>query len=245
MNNTVMLCSLAIIATVFCSTSAFSFQFANPFVGDDTRAFVSRASGITSAASTAATQLQMGLLENLGLFLNKREGDFVKLESSLDTFGPGPVILLYGCPSGVTDDELKDMIKDGAPEASKASSVGVICRRIDSGDDSLLDMSVGEALENIVQGKTAADAANTSEEPQIQPPCPVIYFSGISNEEMMATYRIISSEIYEETGGTANAACAKAVPPAMEKSLRQVIEEITGDHLDAITPDDELRDYGP
>lgn len=245
MNNTIMLCRLAIIATVFCSTSAFSFQFATPFVGVGTRAFVSRVSGITSTTSITTTQLQMGLLENLGSFLNKREGDFVKLESSLDTFGPGPVILLYGCPSGVTDDELKDMIEDGAPEASKASSDGVICRRIDSSDKSLLDMGVGEALENIVQSKAAAAAAaNTSEEPEIQPPCPVIYFSGISNEEMMATYRIISSEIYEETGGTANAACAKAVPPAMEKSLRQVIEEITGDHLDAITPDDELRDYG-
>lgn len=196
---------------------------------------------ITSATGT--TKLPMGLLDNLGSFLNKREGDFVKLESSVDTFGPGPVILLYGCPRGVTDDELKDMIEDGAPKASKSSSDGVICRRIDASDASLLNMSVGTALEKIAGGEVAATATPLDEESP-QPPCPVIYFSGISNDEMMATYRIISSEMYEETGGAANAACAKAVPPAMEKPLRQVIEEITGDHLDAITPDEEFRDYG-
>jgi hypothetical protein len=30
----------------------------------------------------------------------------------------------------------------------------------------------------------------------------------------------------------------------MDKPLRQVIEEITGDHLDAISPDDGLDDFG-
>mgnify|MGYP000742228158 CR=1 FL=1 len=66
----------------------------------------------------------MGLLDR---FLGKRDGDFVQLESSLDTFGPGPAILLHGCPAGVTDDELKDMIEDGAPEATKAGhSVAVM-----------------------------------------------------------------------------------------------------------------------
>ena len=195
----------------------------------------------------SSTQLQMGLLDR---FLGKREGDFVKLESSLDTFGPGPAILLYGCPAGVTDEELKDMIEDGAPEAAGAKG-GVICRRIDATSTSLLDMTVKEALEQVV--KEGNKRKSTSESgivggieipSQQQPPCPVIYFSGISNAEMMATYRIISSEIYEETGGAANAACAKAVPPAMDKPLRQVIEEITGDHLDAISPDDGLEEFG-
>ena len=191
----------------------------------------------------------MGLLDR---FLGKREGDFVKLESSLDTFGPGPAILLYGCPGGVTDEELKDMVEDGAPDATtKAAAGGVICRRIDATSTSLLDMTVKEALEQVV--KEGNKRMSTSESgivggieipSQQQPPCPVIYFSGISNAEMMATYRIISSEIYEETGGAANAACAKAVPPAMDKPLRQVIEEITGDHLDAISPDDGLEEFG-
>ena len=196
----------------------------------------------------SSTQLQMGLLDR---FLGKREGDFVKLESSLDTFGPGPAILLYGCPAGVTDEELKDMIEDGAPEAAGAKG-GVICRRIDATSTSLLDMTVKEALEQVVKEENRSEGGISEsgivggvEIPsEQQPPCPVIYFSGISNAEMMATYRIISSEIYEETGGAANAACAKAVPPAMDKPLRQVIEEITGDHLDAISPDDGLEEFG-
>ena len=243
------LCRLLIIVAVSCSTSAY--RFATPECSRPS-AFVSRISSTSTTAATTSsrTQLRMGLLENLGSFLNKREGDFVRLESSLDTYGPGPMVLLYGCPSGVTDDELKDMIEDGAPYASKSSPNGVLCRRIDSSDASLLDMGVGEALKKIVRDEEAVVSTDADQkksyfqERDLQPPCPVIYFSGISNEEMMATYRIISTEIYEETGGTANAACAKAVPPAMEKPLRQVIEEITGDHLDAITPDDELSDYG-
>ena len=200
----------------------------------------------------SSTQLQMlGLLDR---FLGKREGDFVKLESSLDTFGPGPAILLYGCPAGVTDDELRDMIEDGAPDATTKAAGGVICRRlgVDATSTSLLDMTVKEALEQVVKegnesegGISESGIVGGVENPcEQQAPCPVIYFSGISNAEMMATYRIISSEIYEETGGAANAACAKAVPPAMDKLLRQVIEEITGDHLDAISPDDGLDEFG-
>jgi hypothetical protein len=113
-------------------------------------------------------------------------------------------------------------------------------------------MTVKEALEQVVKEGNRSDGSSSEsgvvggvEIPsQQQSPCPVIYFSGISNAEMMATYRIISGEIYEETGGAANAACAKAVPPAMDKPLRQVIEEITGDHLDAISPDDGLEEFG-
>ena len=191
----------------------------------------------------------MGLLDR---FLGKREGDFVKLESSLDTFGPGPAILLYGCPAGVTDEELKDMVEDGAPEATTKAAGGVICRRIDATSTSLLDMTVKEALEQVVKEGNKSErgildlgvVGGVEIPSQQQPPCPVIYFSGISNAEMMATYRIISGEIYEETGGVANAACAKAVPPAVDKQLRQVIEEITGDHLDAISPDDGLEEFG-
>ena len=65
---------------------------------------------------------------------------------------------------------------------------------------------------------------------------PKLYFSGISNSEMMKTqYNIIAKEIQEETGGTANAACAKVVEPAFGKSFRQLVEEISGDHADAMT----------
>jgi hypothetical protein len=63
---------------------------------------------------------------------------------------------------------------------------------------------------------------------------PVLYFSGFRNQEMMNVYNILGKEIYEETGGQSNAACAKAVPNAMQKPLRQVFDEICGDHSNAI-----------
>merc|ERR1719478_1969508 len=93
----------------------------------------------------------MGLLDSLGSFLNKRDGDFVKLEESLDTFGPGPLILIYGCPDGVTDEELVDMISDGAPKASNASPAGVLCRRFDANSIDILDLTVEQALGKVVQ----------------------------------------------------------------------------------------------
>jgi hypothetical protein len=66
------------------------------------------------------------------------------------------------------------------------------------------------------------------EEDEGHSPTAILFFSGFRNDEMMATYRIMASEIYQESGGWV--ACAKAVPNAMHKSLRQVLEEISGDH---------------
>jgi hypothetical protein len=65
-------------------------------------------------------------------------------------------------------------------------------------------------------------------------PTPVLYFSGVTNTEMMDTYKIIANEIYAETNSRHWPACAKAVPAAMKKPLRQVIGEISGDHADAM-----------
>ncbi|KAL3767076.1 hypothetical protein ACHAW5_005636 [Stephanodiscus triporus] len=65
-------------------------------------------------------------------------------------------------------------------------------------------------------------------------PCPVIYFSGVTNAEMMDTYKILANKIYSETNGAQWPACAKAVPGAIGKSLEQVITEISGDHADAM-----------
>ena len=62
----------------------------------------------------------------------------------------------------------------------------------------------------------------------------VLFFSGFTNPEMMAVYQIMADEIYQETGGRNNVACAKAVPNAMHKPLGQVLEEICGDHQQAI-----------
>jgi hypothetical protein len=55
---------------------------------------------------------------------------------------------------------------------------------------------------------------------------------------MMETYSIIGKEIYEETGGSLIPACAKAVENAMGKPLRQVLDEISGDHEDVMSPNE-------
>jgi hypothetical protein len=51
---------------------------------------------------------------------------------------------------------------------------------------------------------------------------------------MMQAYNIIAREMYEESGGTANAVCVKVVEPAMGKLFRQLLEEVSGGHQDAM-----------
>mmetsp|Transcript_22020 Transcript_22020/g.32703 ORF Transcript_22020/g.32703 Transcript_22020/m.32703 type:complete len:276 (-) Transcript_22020:234-1061(-) len=193
-------------------------------------------------------QLSMGLFD----FLKNRSNDFVKLDSSKEEYGPGPLLLLYNVPSGIEDAEFRDMVEDGAPRATASSAGGVVVRRLMKGDkkeSSLLDASLSEALEDIAkQGKEVEGGEAKSlgiidqfgtipspgEEVSASSGSPVLFFSGFSNSEMMDTYRIIASEIYEESGRTLSAACAKAVPNAMNKPLIQVLEEISGDHADAM-----------
>ena len=62
----------------------------------------------------------------------------------------------------------------------------------------------------------------------------MLYFSGVTNQEMMETYNIMANEVYQETQGVHWPACAKVVEPALNKSLRQVLTEISGDHADAM-----------
>lgn len=188
-------------------------------------------------------------------FMGSREGDFIPLEKSDgDTFGPGPLILMYAVPNSMEDDELMDMAEDGMPQRK-----GVTIQRIEGMDENgegggdLLDLSVGNALEKAIDSKSAATASSASADnsiSKIRPivvsyategattttatPCPVLYFSGVSNAEMMDTYNIMANEIYEETNGVHWPACAKVVPPAMDKSMRRVLLEISGDHADAM-----------
>lgn len=161
-------------------------------------------------------------------------------------------------PDSMETEELLDMVEDGMPQRQRGD---VIIRRIDgAGEDSLLDLTVEEALDRamegdyFISGESASDgdddigAALTlaNSKPSINPvtvatqqtqengPCPVLYFSGVTNSEMMETYQIIANEIYEETNGVHWPACAKVVPPAMKKSMRRVLEEISGDHAEAM-----------
>jgi hypothetical protein len=168
----------------------------------------------------------MGLFD----FLRNRENDFIKLEASDEVFGPGPILILYNCPEGIHDKEVRDMIEDGAPIAHQAS-----CRihRIQYTTQPELDMSVRDATEQIASGIFTKRSPPANAKP-MESNIPVLMFSGFRKEEMMAVYNILGKEIYEETGGEANPACAMVVPNAMNKTLRQVFEEISGDHSDAI-----------
>lgn len=211
--------------------------------------FCAKTNTITSRCnSIAKTRLLMGI----GDFFKPRQGDFVKLESTESAFGPGPVILFFNVPDGISDEELTDMIEDGAPLASKTDG-GVKYQRYTSKDLSgnLADGTVSEILELALSknlddgtGRQASleeeylvtltennNDTNDKHEDDFDYSIPIIYFSGVANTEMMQTYNIIAREIFDETGGLA--ACAKAVKPAMSKSFRQLLTEISGDHSDA------------
>ena len=192
-------------------------------------------------------------------FLDSRDGDFIPLEQDSEDddtafiFGQpsGPLILMYAVPDSIDDEELQEMIQDGMPQRDVN---GVVIRRIlgmdvnGLGGDALLDASVGEALVMVMGDKIMSSSDDKaiaksnndgkfvfgSQEEKLVGPCPVLYFSGVSNAEMMDTYRIIANEIYQETNGIHWPACAKVVQPAMEKSLRQVLLEISRDHADAM-----------
>ena len=200
----------------------------------------SRYAAAAKTKTSKSSSLQMGLLDYIQEnFLSSRSNDFIPLQESDDeTYGPGPLIILYAIPSSMDDEELLDMIEDGMPQRKRDK---VVLQRIsgmdaNDDDDGLLDLTVEEALDKIMvmqsdaktYAKPTVGASTSSNE------CPVLYFSGVTNTEMMDTYKIIANEIYEETGGVHWPACAKVVQPAMEKSMRRVLTEISGDHEDAM-----------
>lgn len=252
-----------------------TLSHAEAFISNDPMAVAYRGGLATSFTPTSysltstATTLRMGLIDSvLSRFGNKEEDDFVKLEDMNEQFfGPGPAILLYNIPNTIVDDEVMDMLSDGAP---KATQKGISLARIivistntntnakktftlndddsDSNSDhdrnyneDLMDISLKDALEKV---SLRPSSYSTSNDPpptttaastgQQQEGCPVVIFSGFSNTEMMASYNILGEEIYKETAGGMNLACATAVPNAMEKPLRQVITEISGDHQGAM-----------
>ena len=147
------------------------------------------------------------------------------------------------------------MVGDGMPLRNVVDGLTtgdgeVMIRRVegmdeDGLDNELLDFSVQDALNRVATTPTSSATSTTTTQlspsptsivtsPSSTGPCPVLYFSGVSNKEMMDTYNIIANEIYAETNGVHWPACAKVVRPALDKSLRQVLEEISGDHADAM-----------
>ena len=97
-----------------------------------------------------------------------------------------------------------------------------------------LEKAMSDATMSIGRSSSAPTKPPVVTSPDQDGPCPVLYFSGVTNAEMMDTYRIVADEVYRETNGSRWPACAKVVPPAMGKSMRQVLEEISGDHADAM-----------
>mmetsp|Transcript_806 Transcript_806/g.2579 ORF Transcript_806/g.2579 Transcript_806/m.2579 type:complete len:114 (+) Transcript_806:2-343(+) len=61
---------------------------------------------------------------------------------------------------------------------------------------------------------------------------PVILCSGLEDDEVRAVARTLIPLAWEEHG--VRCAIAKAVPPAMQKPLRQLLGELGGDHEDAL-----------
>jgi len=218
---------------------------------DQIHAFHTPSSSISSQSTSNHRQQQT--IQKMGIFdfLQSKKEDFIKLDrSSKDIIGPGPLILLYNVPNGIDNDELSMMIQDGAPiTCSKGKGVGF--KRIYPDDlqlDGYLnDQSVLQVLESLLSSAaytTDSDTTNTNTNTGVvdELKAPILYFSGISNSEMMSTYKIIGKEIYEESGGTMNAACAKVVQPAYTKRFVQLIDEISGDHKDAWSTDSDTGD---
>lgn len=180
----------------------------------------------------------MGWMDNfVPDFLKQRDGDFVKLDENDCAFGPGPLLIMYDAPDTIDDEEICDMMHDEAPDVGQCQIFRITSSSSYS-SYSLLDLSLRDALEQISSGRsnldvTAISNSEANESPQ-ESLIPVLFFSGFRNSDMMAIYNILGKEIYQETAGQSTPACAKAVPNAMMKPLRQVLSEITGDHQDAI-----------
>jgi hypothetical protein len=199
-------------------------------------------------------------------FLQKREGDFVRLEKeSTKAYGPGPMIVLYNVPSTIADDEFRDMIADcttpdsakrcvlhridhyctgptdSREESASSSTTSSLHSSTTAADKrvSLLALSVEEALQKILKDPSLPPTMaekNAEESTTALSKNGVLFFSGFSNHDMLAVYKIMADEIYQESGGRNNVACAKAVPNAMQKPLGQVLDEICGDHQQAVLP---------
>jgi hypothetical protein len=218
----------------------------------------------TAFVTSTTTALQMGWMDALVPdFLKQRSGDFEKLDNqSREAFGPGPLLVLYNVPETMDNEEIRDMLDDAAPQIAARCTLYRIPSG--SGDDSamssLLDLPLEQAVDEMIRTGTKARAPSLSlvASPKVSiskrkdAACPsgivpVLYFSGFTNADMMAVYNVVAPEIWAELASNSSsldddsvgqfpAACAKLVPPALSKSLGQVLSEITGDHQDAWSP---------
>lgn len=217
---------LAILYLVAIQPCYHSFQFGSVSI----RTF---AIPLTDYRPRSSLKLA-GFFDSVSSFLRSRDGDFMKLDRDGEVYGPGPLLVLFNMPLGISDDEIMDMISDGAPTAS---SRGCQLCRVFIGDEEFLDRPLSECLEIKIQARwqqqQKVQTVSIGEMKSSQNP--VLLFSGFRNDEMLSTFQILSQEIFVETNGQLNPACAKVVPNAMNKALRQIFDEILGDHQDALS----------
>uniref|UniRef100_A0A7S2H346 Uncharacterized protein n=1 Tax=Octactis speculum TaxID=3111310 RepID=A0A7S2H346_9STRA len=165
-------------------------------------------------------------------FLNSRAGQFIKVGSQddLDTFGP-PAILLHSFPLPLA--EAQDIVADALDiEVEDIRDGGLAVAH-------LAPAAYGQKLSSVL----AATEVSTStvppsatgyfqDAPGSSGSSPIVYFSGMPNEDVRAASRALVGQLYDRTG--ARGGIAKAVPPAMSKLVGDLLEEIEGDHEEAL-----------
>jgi hypothetical protein len=100
------------------------------------------------SVSVSSTALRMGLFDSIASRFRTNnnnnngdddEKDFVRLDEMNEQFlGPGPVVLLYQVSDAIDDDEVRDMLADGAPTATQK---GISMARIASLQDTTPSLS--------------------------------------------------------------------------------------------------------
>ncbi len=83
------------------------------------------------------------------------------------------------------------------------------------------------------QGLASVATIGDGNMPSVEWDTPVVLFSGLSNNDIRVLARVLVGSLFASRGR--KAAVAKAVPPAMRKSMLQLFEEIARDHEEAIS----------
>jgi len=162
-------------------------------------------------------------------FLKSRGGQFLKIDSSRDS-KPFGIVSIFLKGVNIPLSEIKDVIQESAPLAWERG-IPVFRIRPDCPVDYLLE----DALNAISKGSGPSSSPIFLCDDYIvdnSVEVPIILFSGLENDVVRAVSRSLVQRIYATTGQ--RAAVAKVVPPAMKKSLRQLFDEISGDHIEAI-----------
>ena len=165
------------------------------------------------------------MLKPMARFLNSRQGQFVKMGSEQDrsvSFGPLGLVLVGFPPhdwAGVVAGAL-------GPGAKPVPVVQLTAA-------SLATLKLGELLEQLPVLAAASADDDGALLARLDEDVAVMYFSGVSDEQLRTLARAVASVSWGEYG--VRPAVGKAVPPAVNKELAKLMDEIAGDHLEAIS----------